>query len=124
MNAVNQDVRRLSVLGYWWRGRISRSQFWKDFALWMCLYTFIRLLNENLKEIGLLALLLLVSIAAVRRAHDRGRSGWFVLLWFVPVPICQLWVLVELGFRRGTIGDNQFGSEPGAMSSKPVLVPQ
>ena len=62
-----------------------------------------------------MAIFLLLSIGpnyatAARRAHDRDRSGWFALMWFIP--IVQLWVLLELGFLRGTIGDNQFGPEP------------
>lgn len=49
-------------------------------------------------------------IAAAKRAHDRNRSGWFVLLYFVPL-LC-LWPLVELIFLQGTAGDNLYGNDP------------
>jgi uncharacterized membrane protein YhaH (DUF805 family) len=46
----------------------------------------------------------------VKRAHDRGRAWWFVLLGAVPV--LNLWPIIELGFLRGTVGDNQYGADP------------
>ena len=82
----------------------------------MGLYTIIGVVSERLRiGGGLVAIFLLLSIGpnyatAARRAHDRNRSGWFAVMWFIP--IVQLWVLLELGFLRGTIGDNQFGPEP------------
>jgi len=61
---------------------------------------------------GLFALLALYpSIAvSVKRCHDRNRSGWFLLIGLIP--LVNLWVLVELGFLRGTPGENRFGSDP------------
>lgn len=47
---------------------------------------------------------------SVKRAHDRGRSGWFVLVLFIP--LVQIWPLIELWFLRGTTGDNQYGPDP------------
>ncbi len=46
----------------------------------------------------------------VKRAHDRGRSGLFLLVLLIP--IVQLWPLVELYFFRGTSGQNEFGPDP------------
>lgn len=48
---------------------------------------------------------------AVKRAHDRGRSGWFVLVGLIPI-VGGLWLLVELGFLKGTDGDNAYGPDP------------
>jgi uncharacterized membrane protein YhaH (DUF805 family) len=47
--------------------------------------------------------------ARVKRCHDRGRGGWFVLLFCVP--ILSLWPIIELIFFRGTIGDNEYGKD-------------
>ncbi|WP_303815602.1 DUF805 domain-containing protein [Acidaminococcus timonensis] len=47
---------------------------------------------------------------AVRRFHDIGRSGLWVLLLFVPV--VQLAVYIYLLIRKGTEGDNRFGAVP------------
>ncbi len=46
-----------------------------------------------------------------KRWHDRGKSGWWTLIGLVPV-IGGIWLLVELGFLRGTEGPNQYGNDP------------
>jgi uncharacterized membrane protein YhaH (DUF805 family) len=55
--------------------------------------------------------LIWISIAVqVKRWHDRNKSGWWLLMNFLPV-IGLLWVLIECGFLRGTEGPNRFGDE-------------
>ena len=48
---------------------------------------------------------------AVKRYHDRNKSGWWVLIVFLPV-IGGLWYLIECGFLRGTPGPNTYGPDP------------
>ena len=48
---------------------------------------------------------------SVKRCHDRDRSGWFLLMYFLPV-LGQIWLFVELGFLPGTSGPNRFGPDP------------
>jgi uncharacterized membrane protein YhaH (DUF805 family) len=64
--------------------------------------------------LGLFALGVLVpSIAvAVRRFHDQDKSGWFVLLAFIPF-IGGLILLVFMCLE-GTRGPNRFGEDPKA----------
>ena len=45
---------------------------------------------------------------ATKRWHDRGKSGWWSLIVFVPV-IGGLWALIELGFLGGDEGSNDYG---------------
>jgi uncharacterized membrane protein YhaH (DUF805 family) len=53
-----------------------------------------------------------VSLAvAVKRWHDRGKSGWWVLIAAVPV-VGGLWYLIECGFLTGTTGANAYGPDP------------
>jgi uncharacterized membrane protein YhaH (DUF805 family) len=40
---------------------------------------------------------------AVKRDHDRDKSGWWILIIFLSV-IGALWYLIECGFLRGTHG--------------------
>ena len=47
----------------------------------------------------------------VKRFHDRDKSGWWVLIAFVPA-IGALWILIECGFLKGTGGSNRFGADP------------
>jgi uncharacterized membrane protein YhaH (DUF805 family) len=56
---------------------------------------------------------LVPSIACqVRRFHDQDKSGWFVLLAFIPF-LGGLAVLVFM-LLEGTRGDNRFGPDPKA----------
>lgn len=48
---------------------------------------------------------------AIKRWHDRNKSGWWVLIGLVPV-IGGLWVLIENGFLKGTDGPNDYGPDP------------
>jgi len=64
---------------------------------------------EGGRLIGWVAHFFAALPARVKRCHDRGRSGWFVLLYFVPF-LC-LWPMIELMFFRGTIGDNEYGKD-------------
>ena len=47
---------------------------------------------------------------SVRRLHDQDRSGWFLLLAFIPL---FGWIaLLVLMCLEGTSGPNRFGSDP------------
>jgi len=62
---------------------------------------------------GMVSLLLLYPSVCVyaKRWHDRNKSAWWTLILLVPV-IGILWVIIELGFLRGTVGPNRFGPDP------------
>lgn len=103
-------------------GRVSRREFW--------LYGVLTLLGLALLAQALLGIAgmhthradLLVNgllvwpalAVSVKRWHDRGRSGWWVLINLVPV-IGWLWALIDNGFVRGTPGPNRFGADPLAI---------
>ena len=61
----------------------------------------------------IVSLLFLYPALAIytKRWHDRGKSGWWTLILFIPF-IGALWFLVECGFLRGTEGPNQYGNDP------------
>jgi uncharacterized membrane protein YhaH (DUF805 family) len=101
-------------------GRVSRSQFW---LRWMVPYIVVTIVLEILLfmlfdpwvamvilYLYLLAMLWPNIAVAIKRAHDRGRSGWFILLFLVP--IVSLWPLIELLFLPGTSGNNNYGPDP------------
>ena len=74
--------------------------------------------------IGLILLLsfglFIPSVAVlVRRLHDTGRSGWLILLSFVPV-IGGILLLVFV-CQDGTPGPNQYGESPKAEHSAEVF---
>jgi uncharacterized membrane protein YhaH (DUF805 family) len=47
----------------------------------------------------------------IKRYHDRNKSGFWVLIQFVPF-IGAIWYFVETGFLTGTPGPNRFGPDP------------
>ena len=49
---------------------------------------------------------------AVRRLHDTGRSGWWLLLAVIPL-VGQL-VLLYFFIDEGDEGDNDYGPDPKA----------
>jgi uncharacterized membrane protein YhaH (DUF805 family) len=101
-------------------GRVSRSQFWLRWALPLIVVTVIIevLLFMVLDPWTAMVIMNLYMLAVlwpsiaiyIKRAHGRGRSGWFILLFLVP--ILNIWVFVELLFLPGTAGNNNYGPDP------------
>ena len=78
--------------------------------------------------------LLWIGLAiSAKRLHDRNKSAWWLLLFYLVPAILQgigeqigtagiiltlagfgisIWALVEIGFLRGTVGPNQYGPDP------------
>lgn len=48
---------------------------------------------------------------AVKRVHDRNKSGWFILIQLIPL-IGSIWYLIEAYLLKGTTGPNRFGEDP------------
>lgn len=99
-------------------GRANRKQFWL-YALWLgVVYIVIGILSSALGEkagtafAGLVGLALIVPNLAmiVRRLHDTDRSGWWILITFLPL-IGGL-ILFVFEVLPGTPGENRFGSQP------------
>ncbi len=56
-------------------------------------------------------LILWINLAScVKRFHDRGKSGFWVLIVLIPY-IGQIWQVVECGFLAGTPGGNDYGGD-------------
>ncbi|MBA56842.1 MAG: DUF805 domain-containing protein [Pseudomonadales bacterium] len=69
-------------------------------------------LNETTMS-GLIIVLYIPAIwmslaVQVKRWHDRDKSGWWVLISFIPL-IGPIWAFVENGCLAGTSGENRFG---------------
>ena len=53
-----------------------------------------------------------------KRFHDRDKSGWWVLMFLVPI-IGPIWLLIECGFFSGTAGTNSYGHDEGFFGMEP-----
>lgn len=59
---------------------------------------------------GLWSLIILIPsiLIYIKRFHDRDKTGWWVLIGLIPI-IGAPWLLIELGFLKGTDGPNRYG---------------
>ncbi|AVG23476.1 aminopeptidase C [Pontimonas salivibrio] len=109
------------------QGRTQRSGYWwvvlflvlVSFVLWFVdLQLFAGLWSQDLLDQGSgplsivfgLAIIVPVIALGVRRLHDTNRSGWWVLLGFIPI-IGSI-VLFVFYVLDSTPGDNQYGPNP------------
>ncbi len=104
-------------------GRARRMEYWMFFVLNIGISVVASLLDSLLGMSGMIGglyglLSLVVALAmivpgiavAVRRLHDQEKSGWWLLLIFIPF-LGGLALLVFM-FLEGTAGDNQYGPDP------------
>lgn len=102
-------------------GRARRSEYWY-FTLGNIIISFlitfgIGAVSESLAGIVsvLFSLLLIVPGIAVsiRRLHDTGKSGWFLLIGLIP--FVGGIILIVFFATEGTPGSNQYGPNPKGM---------
>jgi uncharacterized membrane protein YhaH (DUF805 family) len=139
---VAVDITRL---WFGFAGRINRAKYWLVTLVSPLIVVLLVLtaIAANSWAIGILVLpiviLFLVSTAAiaVKRLHDRDKSAWWLLLFYllpavldgltnatkdeaIVLPLAlslasfaiSVWAFVELGCLRGTIGPNLYGADP------------
>ena len=100
-------------------GRAGRPEFW-----WFALFTLVvglvvGMVSDILAMLVNLGLLLPSLAVGARRLHDIGKSGWFQLLWFIPV---LGWAVMIYFLVQPTSSANQYGEGP-AMPEQPAALP-
>jgi uncharacterized membrane protein YhaH (DUF805 family) len=91
-------------------GRAKRPEYW-----WFILFLFLLgaatgIVSQTLNAVVGLATLLPSLAVGARRLHDTNRSGWWQLLWIVPL-IGWIVMIVFLA-QEGEPAENQFGKVP------------
>ncbi|MDX2706211.1 DUF805 domain-containing protein [Streptomyces sp. PA03-6a] len=104
-------LKKYAVFG----GRARRTEYWM-FALFNVVISIVlvlvgRAIDFNfLQSVYALAVLLPGLGVAVRRLHDTGRSGWWILIALVPV--VGAIVLLVFFCTEGQPSENQYGANP------------
>jgi len=147
------------------KGRIGRKQYWIRTLLYLlggilggALLVTLAALNYNppadtitVRTIVGFVLLAIATVAylitivaglvstGIRRLHDRGKSGWWLILYYfapsqllktstslwhggaliIPLAVgaVLIWGLIDLGVLRGEPGDNVYGPNPSSEKS-------
>lgn len=81
-------------------GRARRSEYWFFYLFYVLVLAVATAISETLSNLVVLAFLLPLLSAAVRRMHDVGKSGWFLL-----IPIYGF----ILAVTDSQAGPNQYG---------------
>jgi uncharacterized membrane protein YhaH (DUF805 family) len=98
-------------------GRSGRKEYWicvliNSFAIYLLIIFHEKL---NRPEISILIMFLIIAIlltsfaSTIRRIHDVGKSGFFLLFFLIPIGnIILLFALAA----KGNKGVNEYGSDP------------
>jgi uncharacterized membrane protein YhaH (DUF805 family) len=139
-------------------GRINRGKYWLAVLVFAGVYIILAILGYLTDDSvfyqainGILGIVIFISSLAVgvKRLHDRSRSGWYLVLFYI-VPgtlvaasvvigtfledsvliasvlglvafAIAVWAFVEMGCLRGTIGSNPYGPDPIAPATVPPV---
>lgn len=138
----------IRLLNFSFNGRSTRLEYWRVQVLSVVLaglVTAVSLVTIHWTGgylfLGYLPVFALSLAVGVRRLHDRGRSGWWYLVFVIGPYVCAqganellayqapknpllslpfslaalglgLWGMVEIGFLRGRTGPNRYGDDP------------
>lgn len=105
------------------KGRSRRKEYWM-FVLFNAIFGYALMAVdfglgtqfESMPTVGFLGTLynLIVFIPSlalnIRRLHDVNKSGWYLLLIFLPI-IGWIWLFI-LTLTDGTRGQNEYGDDP------------
>jgi uncharacterized membrane protein YhaH (DUF805 family) len=142
------------------KGRASRKRYWLLTLAYLLTYMLGCALFVTLAIVvdaktsdaitpviaGVVVLLIIIlawasSAIAVRRLHDRGKTGYWLLLYYAAPAVISanagldaagliflaislalaIWALIDLGILRGEVGSNAFGADPLSPESVPAL---
>lgn len=97
------------------KDRARRSEFWWFYLLTAIVYVIASIVASiiilPIFYTGIIVVLWILTIpVSVRRLHDADKSGWWLLIFFVP--LIGFLLLLYWFVTRGTVGPNRFGPDP------------
>lgn len=91
-------------------GRACRKEYWMFVLIYIVINVILTVLGLDVISaiVGLVLLIPSISIGA-RRLHDTGRTGWWQLIYFIPL----IGLIVMIVFLvQDSHDDNEYGMNP------------
>lgn len=127
MNPIAANISAFrNILNF--KSRARRSEYWWVFATLLSGVIFAAFVDEALFVDGAEGsilydwlnfifilfyipwLLVMISVT-IRRLHDLDMSGWYTLIYFLPIGLGFI-IMAIICSRKGTPGPNRFGQNP------------
>jgi uncharacterized membrane protein YhaH (DUF805 family) len=115
MEPINWFMNVVTQHYFDFNGRARRAEFWWYILVYIIIVIVLGVIQSILHIGSLLSglfglALLLPSLGVgVRRLHDIGRSGWFILLGLIPIVGL---LLLYWYAQPGVAGSNEYGPNP------------
>lgn len=124
---LQSEDRQIAILTrseilFSFKGRIGRQTYWLNYLGMMVIFSMIffaliwALGGQTESPIfSIMTLVLYIPIIwisfalTVKRWHDRNKSGWWLLIIFVPL-IGPIWSFIENGCLAGDVESNNYGA--------------
>ena len=124
MDSLNQFfVHPIKNHYFDFEGRSTVQQYWM-FTLWSIIFAIILgIIGQEIASTLFSLALLFPSLGiGARRLHDIGKSGWWQLLYFIP--IIGWIILIVFLVTKGEVGANGYGNDPRVpVATTPVPAP-
>ena len=115
MNAVKTCFNKYTEF----KGRAARPEFWW-FALFYAVVMIVAgIFGKALQGLVWLGIIVPSLAVGARRLHDIGKTGWFQLLWFIPI---IGWGILIYWLAQPTAPANQYGGVEIAPDA-PTIMP-
>ncbi|MFK0044636.1 DUF805 domain-containing protein [Streptomyces sp. NPDC090741] len=115
MNYYTDVLKKYTVFS----GRARRQEYWMFFLFNFAAALILAIVDGALGTYPLLYAIYALAVflpslaVAVRRLHDTGKSGWWILIGLVPL-IGGIWLIVLMA-TEGQPQPNEYGPNPKAV---------
>lgn len=112
MNWYLEVLKKYAVF----RGRARRMEYWMFFLFHVIISSTLSFIEGLLGGPGVIAILYGIAVlipgiaVSVRRLHDTDRSGWWLLIAFIPY--FGAIVLLRFMLQNSVFGSNRYGANP------------
>lgn len=108
-------------------GRAQRAEYWYYTLFYILIYLGLSAIDSLtgtydagagmglLSGIMGLALIIPTLAVSIRRLHDTGRSGWWLLIGLIPLVGAIVFLVFTV--QDSTVGDNEYGPNPKGVAA-------